>query len=45
MYINYAELYGVKPEESDFSKAIKRSIKEGPKHLDKFIKMIYANKF
>ena len=33
--INYAELYGVKPGESDFSGAIERSLKEGVKHLGK----------
>ena len=38
--IDYAALYGVKPGESDFSGAIKRSLKNGIKHLDKYIKMI-----
>ena len=40
--IDYASLYGVKPEEIDFSGAIKRSLKEGIKHLDKkTIKILY----
>ena len=39
--IDYADLYGVKPGETDFSGAIKRSLKEGIKHLDKnFIKIL-----
>jgi hypothetical protein len=33
MNINYAELYGVKPNESDFSGAIKRSLKNGVIHI------------
>lgn len=33
--LDYSSLYGVKPDENDFSGAINRSIKEGPKHLDK----------
>lgn len=39
---NYAELYGVKPGESDFSGTIERSLKEGVKHLDdeKYIKIL-----
>lgn len=40
MKINYAELYGVADNESDFSGAIKRSLKNDVKHLDKFLKMI-----
>jgi hypothetical protein len=39
-YINYAELYGVKPGEKDFSGTIKRSLKTGVKHLDEYVKMI-----
>ena len=35
MNINYAELYGVKPNESDFSGAIKRSLKNGVVHVNK----------
>lgn len=31
--IDYSSLYGVKPNENDFSGAINRSMKEGPKHL------------
>lgn len=39
--INYAELYGVKPGERDFSRAIKRSLKKNIQHLDKkFIKFL-----
>lgn len=38
--IDYAALYGVKPGESDFSGAIERSVKNGVKHLDEYIKMI-----
>ena len=41
--INYASLYGVLPGESDFSGAIKRSLKTGVKHLDEYIKMIKNN--
>jgi len=38
--IDYAALYGVKPGECDFSGAIERSLKEGPKHLNKdFLKI------
>lgn len=38
--IDYAALYGVKPSECDFSGAIERSLKEGPKHLTKdFLKI------
>lgn len=41
MNINYAELYGVKPNESDFSGAIKRSIKNGAVHVNEnFISVI-----
>ena len=40
MKINYAELYGVADNESDFSGAIKRSLKNDIKHLDEFLKMI-----
>ena len=35
MNINYAELYGVKPNESDFRGAIRRSLKNGISHLSK----------
>ena len=38
--IDYAALYGVHPGESDFSGAIERSLKNGIKHLDEYIKMI-----
>lgn len=38
--IDYAALYGVKPGESDFSGAIERSLKNGIKHLDEYIKII-----
>ena len=41
MNINYAELYGVKPNESDFSCAIKRSFKNGVVHIsENFISAI-----
>lgn len=33
--LDYSSLYGVKPNENDFSGAINRCIKEGPKHLTK----------
>lgn len=33
--LDYSSLYGVKPNENDFSGAINRSMKEGPKHLGK----------
>ena len=35
MDINYAELYGVKPNESDFSGAIERSLSKDVQHLSK----------
>lgn len=38
MKIYYAELYGVADNESDFSGAIKRSLKNGIKHLDEYVK-------
>ena len=40
--INYTELYGVKPDETDFSGAIQRWKESGMKvgHLDKFTEMI-----
>lgn len=39
--IDYASLYGVKPNENDFSGAINRCLKEEPKHLSQnFIKAI-----
>ena len=39
--INYAEFYGVKLGEKDFSGAIKRSLKKNIQHLDKkFIKIL-----
>ena len=41
MNINYAELYGVKRNESDFSGAIKRSLKNGVVHINgNFISVI-----
>ena len=41
MYINYGELYGVLPGETDFSGAIARSLEEGKKHLSgEFLKMV-----
>lgn len=37
--IDYASLYGVKPNENDFNGAIQRCVKEGPKHLSQnFVK-------
>lgn len=33
MNINYAELYGIKRNESDFSGSIKRSLKNGVVHI------------
>ena len=37
--IDYVGLYGVKSDETDFSGAIERSLKEDPKHLcDGFLK-------
>ena len=41
--IDYAVLYGVHSRESDFSDAIKRSLKTGIKNLDEYIKMIKNN--
>lgn len=41
--IDYAALYGVHPGESDFSGAIERSLNDGIKHLDEYIKMIKNN--
>lgn len=38
--IDYAAFYGVHPGESDFSGAIERSVKNGIKHLDEYVKMI-----
>lgn len=35
--IDYAALYGVHPGESDFSGAIERSSKNGPKHFDEIM--------
>lgn len=43
--INYAELYWVRPDESDFSGAIERSLEEGVKHLDKEIFLEAIKKF
>jgi len=41
MRINYAELYGVADNESDFSGAIKRSLNMGMMHLgENFIETI-----
>lgn len=31
--INFAELYGLLPDEKDFSENIRRSLKNGVKHL------------
>lgn len=45
MNINYAELYGIKPGESDFSGAIKR-LNGNVLHLDKFVKELQSiNKY
>ena len=33
--IDYAELYGVYPDETDFSGAIKRTLNEGVQHISK----------
>ena len=39
--IDYASLYGVKPNENDFSGAINRCMKDGPKHLNQnFVNVI-----
>lgn len=39
--INYGELYGVLPGETDFSGAIARSLKDGKKNLSgEFLKMV-----
>ena len=39
--IDFADLYGVKPGEKDFSGAIERAIEEGPKHVgENFINAI-----
>lgn len=35
--IDYAALYGVHPGEFDFSGAIERSLKNGPKHFGKIM--------
>lgn len=43
--IDYAELYGVKPGECDFSGAIERSLKEGAKHLSEEFFKIYNKYF
>lgn len=46
-YIDYASLYGVKPDENDFSGAIKRALNENikVKHLDNnFINIVNAYK-
>ena len=41
MKINYAELYGIAPNEQDFGGAIKRSLEKGVKHLgENFINAI-----
>jgi len=43
--INYAELYGVAPNEQDFSGAVKRSLRKGVKHLEEnFINKIRKEK-
>ena len=41
--IDYAALYRVHSGEFDFSCAIKRSLKNGIKHLDEYVKMIKTN--
>ena len=39
--IDYASMYGVKPGETDFGGAIKRSLNESVKHISKeFLEMI-----
>ena len=39
--INYGELYGVLPGETDFSGAIARSLKDGKQNLSgEFLKMV-----
>lgn len=40
--IDYADLYGVKPGEKDFSGAIERAIEEGPKHVGEDFLNAYA---
>lgn len=41
MNLNYAELYGVRANESDFNGAIERALKRKTRHLDeKYIQMI-----
>lgn len=41
MNINYGELYGVSPGETDFSGAIARSLEGGKKNLSgEFLKMV-----
>ena len=46
--IDYASLYGVQPGESDFSGAIKRSMKQikenGIHQLNVFVKLLYKYK-
>ncbi len=41
--VNFAELYGVFSNESDFSGAIKRSLKNGKKDLSNFVKLLNKN--
>lgn len=43
--INYAEPYGVRPDESDFSGVIERSLEEDVKHLNKEIFLEAIKKF
>ena len=39
--INYAELYGMKPNESDFNYVINRSLEKGVTHLsENFIRLV-----
>ena len=43
--IDFAKLYGVRPGETDFSGAIKRTLETGPKHLsNEFIKLMLDKK-
>ena len=44
--IDFGELYGVRPGETDFSGAVERTLETGPKHLsDEFIKLMLDKKF
>lgn len=43
--IDFAELYGVRPGETDFSGAVERTLETGPKHLsNEFIKLMLDKK-